>query len=495
MAHTMTHTRARANLGRRRRPGLAGVLLGLLASTAIATTAAPRMAIAEEPLHVQARAAADRALTAMRRIATRGGWVWRYSLDLSQRAGESQASPTMIWVQPPGTPSVGMALLRAFSATGDRRWLDAAKEAADALAAGQLDSGGWDYSIDFDPAARKPQFTNFDDDTTQSAVRFLLALVDADPVGNDVRDRQIRAACDRALEKMLEAQYPNGAWPQRYDGRPRDPGDFPVRRAVVPASWPREWPKADYRQAYTLNDGTLRDCVGVMFDAFRRRGDARYRDAACRAGEFLILAQLPQPQAAWAQQYDRAMQPSWARAFEPPAVTAGESVGAVRTLVDIFHATGDRKYLAPIPAAIDWWRRSEIAPGRWARFYELGTNRPIYGDRDGRIRYRLYEISPERRTGYGWEGEFGVAGAIRAYERALAGGPRPSRPGERAAPSEGAVRKVIDALDDRGRWVTRGRFVKEVKGLEFDDRIETSAFIENLDVLSAFLAANRTEKK
>lgn len=478
---------------RRRRRRLAGAVLGILAWAAIDATVAQPTVTAEESLHVEARAAADRALAAMRRIATRGGWVWRYSLDLSQRAGESAASPTMIWVQPPGTPSVGMAILRAFFATGDRRWLEAAKEAADALAAGQSESGGWDYAIDFDPSAKRPQVTNFDDDTTQTAIRFLLAVVDADPDGADLRDRRIRAACDRSLDAMLEAQYPNGAWPQRYDGRPRDPGEFPVRRAVVPASWPREWPKADYKQAYTLNDGTLRDCVGVMLDAFRRRGDSRYRDAARRAGDFLILAQLPPPQAAWAQQYDRDMQPIWARAFEPPAVTAGESAGAVQALVELFHETGDRKYLAPIPGAIDWWRRSEIAPGRWARFYELGTNRPIYGDRDGRIRYRLDEISPERRTGYGWEGTFGVAKAIKAYERAVAGGPRPSRPGGRTPPSRSRVREVIAALDDQGRWVTRGRFVKEVKGLEFGDRIETSAFIENLDVLSAFLAAERPE--
>ena len=36
----------------------------------------------------------------------------------------------------------------------------------------------------------------------------------------------------------------------------------------------------------------------------------------------------------------------------------------------------------------------------WARFYELGTNRPIFLGRDSVVRYALSEIEYERRTGY-----------------------------------------------------------------------------------------------
>jgi PelA/Pel-15E family pectate lyase len=38
----------------------------------------------------------------------------------------------------------------------------------------------------------------------------------------------------------------------------------------------------------------------------------------------------------------------------------------------------------------------------WSRFYELGTNRPIFGDRDGTVHYDIGQISAERREGYGW---------------------------------------------------------------------------------------------
>ena len=46
-------------------------------------------------------------------IATEGGYLWRYKEDLSMRQGEGRATETQIWIQPPGTPSVGMTLLNA----------------------------------------------------------------------------------------------------------------------------------------------------------------------------------------------------------------------------------------------------------------------------------------------------------------------------------------------------------------------------------------------
>ena len=42
------------------------------------------------------------------------------------------------------------------------------------------------------------------------------------------------------------------------------------------------------------------------------------------------------------------------------------------------------------------------APPLWARFYEIGTNKPIFCSRDGKPRETLAEISYERRNGYSW---------------------------------------------------------------------------------------------
>jgi hypothetical protein len=399
---------------------------------------------------------------------------------------------------------MGMVFLRAYEVTHDRKFFEAAQAAALALAHGQLESGGWDYLIDFDPA-KSPQWyrrtdkgriteaqaagrrnsSTFDDDNTQSALQLLMAFTKATPGADDPPNREIRHALEYGLTKMLEAQYPIGAWPQRYNGKPRDPTKHPVRRATISEHFPREYPKADYMGFYTLNDHTQRDCIRTMIEAHKQFGERKYLEAALRGGDFLIAAQLPNPQPAWAQQYNFDVEPAWARAFEPPAVCTGESAGAIRTLVELFLETGDEKFLKPIPSAIEWFQRSRLGPNTWARFYELGTNKPIYGDRDGKIHYRLDEISEERRRGYAWQGSFNIPATIAYFEEVQKTGrqaslakhaQQPARTEvQRAALNEEAER-VIAALDERGRWIANGR-------------IETRVFIRNVQTLCDYLAS------
>ena len=38
----------------------------------------------------------------------------------------------------------------------------------------------------------------------------------------------------------------------------------------------------------------------------------------------------------------------------------------------------------------------------WARYYEIGSDRPIFGDRDKTIHDVVDEISRERRDSYAW---------------------------------------------------------------------------------------------
>jgi len=481
---------------------LAVVAFVLAAACVAPSSAAP-------PTAAEAHAAARRAVGFLESIACHGGWVWRESLDGMAREGERPARPDEIWVQPPGTPAVGLVLVALYEATGDDAFLGVARAAGEALVRGQLTSGGWEYSIDFDrkrfdtspraltagSAATRRADSTFDDDTTQSALRFLLALAAVLERAEDPEAASIAAARDRGLAGLLAAQLPCGAWPQRFDGTAPAVGAFPPVRATIPADWPRHWPKPDYKRYATLNDNTLRDCVGVLLDAHRRLRRRDCLDAALRAGDFLVCAQLPEPQPAWAQQYDARIQPAWARAFEPPAVTAGESAGAVRVLLDLAVETGAERFLEPIPRTIAWWRRSEIAPGTWARFYELGTNRPIYGDRDGEIHYTLDELSDERRSGYAWQGSFGVADAIRAYEQVEEEGLEKAR--QRRLPATAAEREkerqklapkvaaVIESLDAAGRWVTKGRGGDGVRGR---DHVDMQVAVKNLRLLAAYLA-------
>ena len=113
-------------------------------------------------------------------VAVHGGYVYKVTLDLKHRKGEGNATPTEIWVQPPGTPEVGSDLLDAWEATHDSQFLDAAQGCAEALLFGQLQSGGWADRVDFDPAgkntgryrgdrgkSRGRNYSTLDDDKTQ----------------------------------------------------------------------------------------------------------------------------------------------------------------------------------------------------------------------------------------------------------------------------------------------------------------------------------------
>jgi PelA/Pel-15E family pectate lyase len=42
----------------------------------------------------------------------------------------------------------------------------------------------------------------------------------------------------------------------------------------------------------------------------------------------------------------------------------------------------------------------------WARFYEIGTNRPMFVGRDGIVHDHLADIERERRLGYSWLGDW-----------------------------------------------------------------------------------------
>ena len=56
------------------------------------------------------------------------------------------------------------------------------------------------------------------------------------------------------------------------------------------------------------------------------------------------------------------------------------------------------------------------APTMWARMYELGTDKPIFGDRDRTVHFGFDELSSERRNGYAWYGPW-PASAIEEYKR------------------------------------------------------------------------------
>ena len=228
----------------------------------------------------------DEVLRAMRRaadfyrtkVSTEGGYHYYYAADLSYGRSESAEGPTQVEVQREATPAVAFAYLDAYDATGDRAFLDYAKAAAHALVRGQLCSGGWDYLIEFDPQKRKDYqyrsddncgadkrgVTNLDDNVSQAAVRVLVRVDKA----LNFSDSAVHEAARFALDKLAAAQYPIGAWPQRFK-TPPDFSKFPVKRASYPDTWSRKWPGPDYQSHYTFNDNTIADAIDMMLEAAR----------------------------------------------------------------------------------------------------------------------------------------------------------------------------------------------------------------------------------
>jgi PelA/Pel-15E family pectate lyase len=426
-------------------------------------------------------------------VATEGGCLWRYSEDLSLREGEEKASSTTVWIQPPGTPALGLAWLEAWEATGDRFYLEAARETALCLAKGQLRSGGWSESIEFDPALRKKSayrldpegerqknVSTLDDNKTQSSLLFLLRADRA----LDFKDEAVHSAAEYGLRALLAAQYPNGGWPQRFEG----PAEKrPVKKAEYPETWPRTHPAQDYKSYYTLNDGLLEDLTDVLLEAARVYGREEYRQAAVRAADFLLLAQLPEPQPGWAQQYDAEMRPAWARKFEPPAVTGGEGQSALRVLMRVARETGDRKHLEPIPRALEYYRKSLLPDGRLARFYELRTNKPLYFTKD----YVLTYDDGDLPTHYGFKTGSSLDRIAAEFEKLKDGKLEAPAPRARPKPSDrlaAEAKAAVESLDERGRWLSEGRLRKhDYEGKILDVRV----FLDRVGALSRYLAASR----
>lgn len=458
-------------------------------------------ASADEPLRREAADALRRATAFYHgQVAVHGGYVYRYSHDLSKREGEGKTGDDTVWVQPPGTPTVGEAFVDAYERTGEGYLRDAARAAGECLRRGQLESGGWTDRIEFQPAERmrfayrvderhgKRPFnvTTFDDDKTQSALRMLMRLDQA----LQFHDARIREATQFALDAVLKAQFPNGGWSQGYSEFP-DATRHPLRPASFPETWPREYPGGAYWRFYTFNDNAVADTIDTLLLAARIYDEPRYRAAALQAGDFILLAQLPEPQPAWAQQYDFEMHPVWARKFEPPAVSGGESQGLIKTLLRLYEESGDRKYLKPIPRAIAYLKKSELEPGRLARFYELKTNRPLYFTRDYQLTYDDADVP----THYGFKVSHRLDQLQRSHQEldSLSPDELTARRNARrrrgsSRPGDQQVRAVIEALDERGAWVTEGKLSYHGKSDDTRRIIDSTVFCRNLDILSRYVA-------
>lgn len=322
-----------------------------------------------------------------------GGYVWQYLPDFSRRWGELEATPTMIWVQPPGTATVGHLFLDAYHATGDEYYFEAAKAAADALIRGQHPAGGWNYVIDtageeslkrwyetvgrnawrLEELQRYYGNATFDDAGTSEASQLLLRVY------LEKRERKYRAPLEKAIAFVLDSQYPNGGWPQRYPF---------VEGGGLHGH-------EDYTPYITFNDDVAGENLEFLIYAWHGlatngRGDARILDAINRGMDIFVKTQQPQPQPAWGlQHFPDTLKPAGARTIEPQAFVTHATGGNIRSMLGFYRLTGDRKFLERLPEALDWLdqvRAPEAlrGPGRTHPTFILeGANTPVYIHRRG----------------------------------------------------------------------------------------------------------------
>lgn len=358
-----------------------------LAALIVALGAAPAAA-QSVPSRVQALDAMKRATAFMvDTVSTNGGYVWTYLPDRSRRWGELEARDTMIWIQPPGTPSMGHLFLDAYHATGDEYYYQAAEKAAGALIRAQLPSGGWNYLADFagdrslrdwyDTIGRNgwrlEEFQHywgngtFDDAGTAEAAKFLLRLY------VEKRDPAFKPALDLAIRFVLDAQYPIGGWPQRYPLKPEFSRDG----------------KSDYTGYITFNDDVAGENIDFLIQCYQALGDPTVLDAIVRGMNVFLVTQQGPPQGGWGLQYTLDLQVTGARTYEPAALVTHTTATNIELLLRFYRLTGETKFLARVPEAIAWLESVASPPGvapqgrTHPTFVAIGTNTPLYVHREG----------------------------------------------------------------------------------------------------------------
>lgn len=287
---------------------------------------------------------------------------------------------------------------------------DEAARVAENIISWQAEAGGWPKNKDvtakpYDGDTDELRAT-FDNKATTDEMRFLARIY------SETGDEAYLDAFERGFEFILESQYKTGGWPQRY-----------------PAG-------NQYHRHITFNDGAM---VRILFFLqevlededddydFLDRRDIKHVQQAFDAGIECILkcqVEVDGELTVWCAQHDeKNYEPRPARSFELTSLSGSESVGIVRFLMSLDRPSDE--VVESVEAAVAWFEKVQIngiriekqngnkvvvedddAPPLWARFYEIGTNRPFFSGRDGIKKYDIAEIEAERRNGYAWYGNW-----------------------------------------------------------------------------------------
>lgn len=275
--------------------------------------------------------------------------------------------------------------------------------------------GDWPKNTDTTSSAftgdGEPPAGTFDNGATTGELRLLAKAFRV------TGQEELQRAFLRGLDHILTAQYPHGGWPQFY-------------------------PLSDkYHRHVTFNDGTMIRLMEFLrdvsesddFEFVDRKRRVASGEAVARGVECIVKCQIRVEGrlTVWCAQHDaETLAPTKARSYELSSLSGAESAGVLRFLMSLEEPSPD--VVRAVHAAAAWFQSSGIdgyryarveerslspdadAPRLWARFYEIETNRPIFCDRDGIVKYNLEDIGRERRNGYTWYGTWGAV-ALKDY--------------------------------------------------------------------------------
>ena len=285
----------------------------------------------------------------------------------------------------------------------------------------QFPSGGWpkniDMAEDLDAAQQKHlkainslDSSTIDNDATYTQLRYLAKVYTSTAL-----DR-FKGSFMKGFDYLLKAQYANGGWPQFY----------PIRQG--------------YYSHITFNDDAMIGAMRLLDDVSHSQTDFAFVDEQRRAFarravekglECILRCQIrvDGKLTAWCAQHDEQnFTPAQARTYELPSLSGAECVGIVEFLMT--RENPSDKVKNSVQSAIAWFNKVRIngirvievndtlgpegrdrivvrdssEPSMWARFYEIGTNRPFFCSRNGIKRDSLSQISYERRNHYSWLG-------------------------------------------------------------------------------------------
>lgn len=310
-----------------------------------------------------------------------------------------------------------------------------ARQLADNVVSFQTPAGGWGKNLDFSQGARQrgeqyvpnnlsrllgaddydaphePDWNyvgTIDNDATTTELQWIARVIHA--AASSDQSEKWRTSFARGIDYLLAAQAPNGGWPQ---------------------VWPLE---GGYHDAITFNDDAMTHVLTLLHEVamdetvFSFVSESQ-RERAAAAFEKGIACTLQTQirekggRSGWAQQYDMlTLKPTSARNYEIPALSTGESAGVLSMLMGCLpHPNEDQR--RAIRSAAAWLQRTAIygvsyqrtssgkalmnvegAGPLWPRYLEIGSDKPIFGDRDKAIYDSLNDVSNERRNGYAWYG-------------------------------------------------------------------------------------------